>query len=261
MDSTALYPTPAPARALDDCVQAQRAAIYRWLADALRYPGAESEACARRIPEPDAFTELPGVTGERAAELAAAAGEATAALAALPPGEMESEYVTIFGHTIPKEYPPYETEFTAGEVFRQTAELGDISGFYNAFGMRVSRSAAERADAIHIELEFMYLLVVKEALARREGLEEPAAVCRSAQERFLLDHLGRWGVSLGLRMVEKTGSRLYSALGRLLAAWLRAEFLTLGMGEPIPVGAPVASHFDLPSDDGAACVGEDTDEP
>ncbi|MBI3270110.1 MAG: molecular chaperone TorD family protein [Planctomycetes bacterium] len=237
-----------PAPVLDGETLACRAQVYRYLADALRYPGPDSEELAKWPPTVEEVEAHAGLEPARRAELSDALRQAQEAAQALEPGGLDRDYLAVFGHTIPKEYPPYETEFTADEVFRQTQELGDISGFYSAFGVKVSSAAADRVDAVHLELEFLYFLCVKEAMARGEGLAEQAETCRAAQARFLSDHLGRWGPSFGTRMAERSASPFYAALGRLLAAWLHADFALLGIPEPLPAGAPVAAPCPPPGE-------------
>ena len=63
-------------------------------------------------------------------EALARAGESdTAALA--------SRYRFLFGHTVRGEIPPYETEYGNEALFQQPQELGDLMGFYRAFGLNV----------------------------------------------------------------------------------------------------------------------------
>ncbi len=72
--------------------------------------------------------------------------------------KLQAEYLRIFGHTISKECPPYETEYGGMHIYQRTQELGDIAGFYKAFGVEVSDTIRERMDHISTQLEFMYFL-------------------------------------------------------------------------------------------------------
>jgi TorA maturation chaperone TorD len=90
---------------------------------------------------------------------------------------MRSEFSKIFGYTLQCDCPPYETLYGSGgyagantqlagaQVFEQSQTLGDIAGFYRAFGLEVSDQIKERLDYISIELEFMSFLAYKEAYA------------------------------------------------------------------------------------------------
>jgi nitrate reductase assembly molybdenum cofactor insertion protein NarJ len=86
----------------------------------------------------------------------------------------------------------YETEFGLPHEFRQSQELADIAGFYRAFGFQVGAAVRERPDHLAAELEFMYLLALKEAYAAENLTHEQVEICLTAQRRFLEDHLGRW---------------------------------------------------------------------
>ena len=102
----------------------------------------------------------------------------------------------------------------------RTFELADVAGFYRAFGVQVSRGS-ERPDHITAELEFMPLLAVKEAIAiQEEGDGEHAEVCREAAGAFLQDHLGRWALRLGERLMAANPHPVYSAAGRLLSGFV-----------------------------------------
>lgn len=86
----------------------------------------------------------------------------------------------------------YETEYGLPHEFRQSQELADIAGFYSAFGFKSGGRLRERPDHLSAELEFMYLLCLKEALALSNERSEEAQVCQDAQKSFLNDHLGSW---------------------------------------------------------------------
>ena len=123
-------------------LHAARAAGYRFFATAFRYPDRHVEEALASPP--------PGLGLEEVAR-------ARAALS----GTLEDEYVRTFGHSVPKEYPPFETEFTSAQTFRQTTELADIAGISLFCELRdlLSRQRhiveveVVRAVAAHIELD------------------------------------------------------------------------------------------------------------
>lgn len=102
-------------------------------------------------------------------------------------------------------------------------EMGDVAGFYRAFGMEF---AGDRPDHISTELEFMRLLAMKEARAMTEGDTENAGICISAQKEFLQCHLGRWTATLS-RMAE--GMRFYGLFSTLIWNWTTAECTCLSV--------------------------------
>src|SRR3990172_7219059 len=162
----------------------RRAQVYRFLADAFLYPGQENW-----------IEDTPLVAGILR-ELAPSALEVWGleiGVWDLP--ALQAEHRRSFGLVGSL---CYETEFGLPHEFRQSQELADLAGFYRAFGLRVGRSQSqggtvrERPDHIAVELEFMYLLALKEAYAAENGMPEQAEICRETQRKFLSDHLGIW---------------------------------------------------------------------
>jgi DMSO reductase family type II enzyme chaperone len=138
----------------------------------------------------------------------------------------------LFGHTAGGAVPPYETEYGNEALFQQPQELGDLMGFYQAFGLAVKSGEHERPDHISCECEFLSFLALKEAYALEHSDGEMLEETRKAQKLFLKDHLGRFLptfvqklggenasgfyaalAGLGLRLVTQEGARLKVTLG------------------------------------------------
>ena len=69
-----------------------------------------------------------------------------------------SHHRELFGHTVRGPVPPYETEYGNEALFQLPHELGDLMGFYNAFGLTLKPGQRERADHISCECEFLMFL-------------------------------------------------------------------------------------------------------
>jgi putative dimethyl sulfoxide reductase chaperone len=131
----------------------------------------------------------------------------------------------------------YETEMGLPHEFRQSQELADISGFYRAFGFETGGEVRERPDFLATELEFMYVLTLKEAYAGSQGQEEAIQLCRDAQRMFLADHLGKWvGVFADAlekaaieRLLPVSANSPYGPLARLAQRFIEAECTSLGI--------------------------------
>jgi len=122
-----------------------------------------------------------------------------------------SEYVKLFDMGAA---PPYETAYTCRENPElKTYEMADIAGFYKAFNVK---PRTERPDHIKTELEFMALLLAKEALSA-PGSEE-REVCREAKNRFYNEHIGRWTHELMLKIKTTASNPLYTYLTNLITA-------------------------------------------
>ncbi|MGH7254612.1 MAG: TorD/DmsD family molecular chaperone, partial [Nitrospirales bacterium] len=116
--------------------------------------------------------------------------------------DLQAEHRRVFSNVITLDCPPYETLFGNDHVFAQAHVLGDIAGFYKAFGVELSRDIHERMDHLSVELEFMHFLCYKESYARCHDGAEKTQVVVDAQKKFVKDHIGRW-VPLFCRMLTK----------------------------------------------------------
>jgi len=142
-------------------------------------------------------------------------------------GPRTSEHRAVFGHVVADGCPPYETEFGRRHVFGQSQELGDIRGFYEAFGVR-PRRGGERPDHAACELEFLSLLALKEAIALAREEDERQALCRDAATRFIRDHPGRWLAALAGRISQRAPGGGYAAIASIAAALVAGHARDLG---------------------------------
>ena len=138
-----------------------------------------------------------------------------------------AEHRLIFGHTVAHGCPPYETEYGRRHVFGQSQELGDIRGFYEAFGVR-PRRGGERPDHVACELEFLAVVVVKEAAALATGEAERVEICRAAAARFVTDHLGRWLPALAGRIGRQAPATGYAGLATVAATLVEHHAREMG---------------------------------
>ena len=136
---------------------------------------------------------------------------------------LQAEYRQTFGHTISQECPPYETQYGSAHLFQQAQSLGDIAGFYRAFGVEVSDRAKERLDHIAVELEFMAFLALKEAYAFTHHGEEQASICREGEQRFLEEHLGRWAPVFARLLARRAQQGFYREMAIFLEAFIHTE--------------------------------------
>ncbi|MCK5717728.1 MAG: molecular chaperone TorD family protein, partial [Thiomargarita sp.] len=99
------------------------------------------------------------------------------------------------------------------------AILADISGFYTAFGFKLSEHAYEKVDYLTVELEFMAMLLVM--LAQTPAAQEEAArTTHNALGSFSFDHLGEWLPTFCERLTENSTIIIYQDMSILLReAW------------------------------------------
>ncbi|MCH7705452.1 MAG: molecular chaperone TorD family protein [Chloroflexi bacterium] len=199
-----------------------RAAGYELLSLAFLYP--ESGTSPWLTEKAGEVASLASELGRK--EVVRAAARVSDHFAHVSDASLVEQYIELFGHSVSGDCPQYEAEYEDAGIFQQTRTLVDLSAFYKAFGVQASEDVKERWDHISIEMEFMQLLVIKEAYARENGHgEDKVRLCRDAQEAFLRDHLATWVNSFIRRASRKAGAEsAYGLLVGLLKAHLDTEF-------------------------------------
>ncbi len=151
------------------------------------------------------------------------------------PQEVRAQYDTVFGLLVPKECPPYETEYyPAQETFGRSQQMADVAGFYKAFGIVPAQSSPERPDHLALELEFMGFLLLKKRLALAAANADPeageqASVCERTLRDFLRDHLAWWLPMFAAGLHRKAGAGYLHSLAGVLTKWIPAECRRLGV--------------------------------
>lgn len=91
--------------------------------------------------------------------------------------------------------------------------LGDLSGFYRAFGWEHATGSGERPDHLRCQLEFVAVLL---AMAGQASTDEQQEIATEGLSRFARIHMHDWLPSFGWHLCEVTRLPLYGAL----ATWL-----------------------------------------
>jgi TorA maturation chaperone TorD len=159
-------------------------------------------------------------------------------------------YARLFGHTARGAAPPYEIEYGEDSLFAPPREMSDLGAFFRAFGLQLDAGARERPDHIACECEFLLVLARKEARALSLGDTPMWQATRDATRAFLRDHPGRWAPAFGASLARLDVDGFYGALGRLLAAFVSAECLRMG----VPAGPELLRlRSTAPDDTPMAC--------
>jgi DMSO reductase family type II enzyme chaperone len=206
-----------------------RATIYSALALGFRPPTDETVA---RIIEP-----------QNAMSLAAAAAlidfdgkrnlvrgiDALASVGRADASTLGSSYRALFGHIARGTVTPYETEYGNEALFQQPQELGDLMGFYRAFGLSVRLERRERADHISCECEFMSFLAMKEAYALEQRDAAMLDDTVKAQKLFLRDHLGRFLATFARQVEHEHPAGFYARLADFCLSFVSQEAERFGI--------------------------------
>lgn len=213
----------------------RRAQVYRFLADAFLYPS-------------DDWTLDAPLVSEILRELDAPQFMMPFGALGMGLEQLQGAYRRAIGLTGSM---CYETEYGLPHEFRQSQELADIAGFYNAFGFQIGGVVRERPDHIAAELEFMSALALKEAYAHTHGITEHIEICEDATRKFLTAHIGHWVGLMVERIAQKNAQEIYCALAQFTAAFARwdAERLSAEWApRPLTLIAPTPEGPDLSCD-------------
>ncbi len=144
-------------------------------------------------------------------------------------GNLQDEHRRVFSNVITLDCPPYETLFGNDHVFAQSHVMGDISGFYKAFGVELSKDIHERLDHLSVEFEFMHFLAYKESYSRCHDGADKTQIVVDAQKKFVKNHIGRW-VPLFCRMLaKKADSGLFKHVAEMTSDLMDFEGAFLGV--------------------------------
>ncbi|MGQ0662055.1 MAG: TorD/DmsD family molecular chaperone [Pseudomonadota bacterium] len=196
-----------------------RAAVLRALALGFAYPAPGHGARVRR-----ALADLKEISGAGRMSWRVNAALLTARRAWRDAAEpaLEGHYVRLFlGNPA---CPLNETAYGDGRrIAGRAAELADIAGFYEAFGLRLSATDPDLPDHLATELEFLSLLLVKLAYAGCSGWTQRRRASARAAAFFLDDHLGRWVPAFAAGLADQAAPYPYRALAALLATAIEGE--------------------------------------
>ncbi len=203
----------------DTAVVLARAAVLRLIAQGFGYPAPGGASAMRQ-----AFARLGPARHGAALGASLTSRIARARQAWLEAGDsgLEAEYMRLFHGSGPVSLR--ETAYGDGRrPAGRPVEIADVNGFYLAFGVEPSNANPDMPDHLSAEVEFLSLMLLKEAYAMARLRKPEHRLTRKAAREFVEDHLGRWVPALCARLREENAAPPYRTLGALLAAVVAAE--------------------------------------
>jgi len=172
--------------------------------------------------------------------------------------DLQSEHRRVFSNVITLDCPPYETLFGNDHVFGQAHVMGDIAGFYKAFGVELSRDIHERMDHLSVELEFMHFLAYKESYARCHDGADKTQIVVDAQKKFVKDHIGRWVPLFAKMLSRKADSGFYRNLADFTSDLIDFDVAFLGVNpQPYSEADYRPATFNAPEGQTYECGAQD----
>jgi len=201
---------------------AARADLSRLLAACYYEPGAE-------FAEEGLFDSIHGAAARLDAGLAAQAGRLGDAFGAADPQELLVDYTRLFLGPIEAPARPYGSvwlEARQGLMQDSTVAVLDL---YADGGFEIDEAFHDLPDHVAAELEFMYLLLFRQAEALRNCDVPSQARHAQLQRRLLDEHLGRWVAPFAAAIDAAAQSAFYRELAGLTEAFVRREVAAAGV--------------------------------
>lgn len=172
--------------------------------------------------------------------------------------DLQSEHRRVFSNVITLDCPPYETLFGNDHVFGQAHVMGDIAGFYKAFGVELSRDIHERMDHLSVELEFMHFLAYKESYARCHDGADKTQIVVDAQKKFVKEHIGRWVPLFARMLTKKADSGFFYYIADFTSEWMDFDAAYLGVNpQPYSEADYRPATFNAPEGQTYECGAQD----
>ncbi len=172
--------------------------------------------------------------------------------------DLQAEHRRVFSNVITLDCPPYETLFGNDHVFGQSQVMGDIAGFYKAFGVELSRDIHERLDHLSVEFEFMHFLAYKESYARCHDGADKTQIVVDAQKKFVKEHIGRWVPLFARMLAKKADSGFFKLLAEMSSDWIDFEAAFLGVNpQPYSEAEYRPATFSAPEGQTYECGAQD----
>ncbi|MHC4827842.1 MAG: TorD/DmsD family molecular chaperone [Planctomycetota bacterium] len=135
--------------------------------------------------------------------------------------ELRKDHTQLFVGPFRVPAPPYGSVYLEDDGRVCGESTMDMIARYGEEGLRVTLK--EPADHVAIELEYMYLLVVRQMEATAAGDEPTAARYLEKQRDFLQTHLGAWMPMLSERIVENAHTEFYRHVASATASFVSRD--------------------------------------
>jgi TorA maturation chaperone TorD len=157
------------------------------------------------------------------ADLSGLAAALADAFAATPLDDLRVDHARLFlgpGEALAR---PYASIWLTRENQLMQEATIEVDRLYAEAGFGVDDSVLELPDHVAVELEFLYLLLFREAEHRRAGNAEALQATTDLKRRFLDGHLGRWLGPFLLALHDGARTPFYESLAELTERVIRLE--------------------------------------
>jgi TorA maturation chaperone TorD len=195
---------------------AARADLARLLSACFYEPGPE-------LAEERVFEAIEQAAAALDPGLAAAAARLGAAFAAERPAELLVDYTRLFLGPADARAKPYGSVWLDDDAPLMGDSTMAVLQHYEDGGFEVDEGFRDLPDHVAVELEFLYVLLFREAEALGRG--DPATLrgASTLRSRFLADHLGAWIAPFAAAVREGAECAFYRELADLAERFVAME--------------------------------------
>lgn len=202
---------------------AARADLCRLLAACYYEPGPE-------FAEERLFESLHAAAAGLGAAMAADARRLGDSFAAADPQELLVDYTRLFLGPVDARARPYGAVWLEARQTLMQDSTGAVVALYAEGGFEVDEAFRDLPDHVAAELEFLYLLLFRQAEAVRNDDAQARERFARLQRRLLDEHLGRWVGPFAEAIGAGAQTEFYRELGRLTRAFVDGERAALQAG-------------------------------
>jgi TorA maturation chaperone TorD len=195
--------------------EVHRARVYRLLADAFRPP----------VP---ALSEGLAALGSLLTKLESTASDTAAGLveAFEQPGDLKPlkiDFAHLFVGPFLVLAPPYGSVYLEEKRRIMGDTTMDVLDHYRALGLDIADNFKDAPDHVCAELEFMHVLVCRQAEALRTEDGDRLVDSRQRQHAFLGNHAGAWIPDFAAKVMEHAETQFYRFMGEVTKHFVEEE--------------------------------------
>jgi TorA maturation chaperone TorD len=200
----------------DFALLAARADLCRLLAACYYQPGPE-------FTEEKVFDTILQAASAIDARWAPAAHRLGAAFASADPQELLVDYTRLFIGPLDTLARPYGSVWLDARQTLMQDSTQAVLALYAEGGFDMDEEFRDLPDHIAAELEFLYLLLFRQAEAKRNGDAKASSDYSGLQRRLLDEHLGRWIEPFAAAIRAGAQTAFYRELAALTESFVRRE--------------------------------------
>lgn len=192
-------------------------------ADFCRFLAACHYEPASAFAEEKLFNSMAQAASHFDPELAAGASRMGESFAGESLENLLVDYTRLFLGPVDAPARPYGSVWLGPDKLTMQDSTMAVLALYEEGGFDIAEDFRELPDHVAAELEFLYLLLFREARARRDGDAMALAAAADLKGRLMREHLGRWTAAFCAATAAHAQCAFYRELAALTDRFVRTE--------------------------------------